>query len=252
MAAAKLSQTQSLRQELEIASAAIPDLEAALGEAVLSGDAEAIDAARQVLADARQRVADLRAALPLAEAKEEARKVEKADQKAIELRKRLQAELKALIKDALSYSIHTANQVSAFRRMVRQASVILGLLFHSRHPKLDGLTRALAPLSIHRLCSRELSRLGLPALSSDPLGGGLPAPGAGQQPEYYHAPSRMPSLEGDFRALAAAILAALPEPLGSPQVSSERADLPQVAATAESAPTASPEPATGIPAEEAA
>jgi hypothetical protein len=245
-------QALALRQQLEIAAAALAGLETALGEAVLSGDAEAIDAAREALATHKATIDGLKAALPIAEAKEEARKVEKADQKAIELRKRLQAELKALVKEALAYSIHTANQVSAFRRLVRQAGVILGLLFDSRHPKLEGLTRALAPLSIHRLCSRELSRLGLPAMSSEPLGAGLPAPGAMPQPEYFNAPSRMPSLEGDFRALAAAILQSLPEPLGSPQASPEQADLPQVAAPAESAPTASAEPATAIPAEETA
>jgi hypothetical protein len=212
---AKASHAQSLRLQLEIAGAAIGGLEAALGEAVLAGDAAVIAASREVLAEQRQHIEDLRAAPPLAEKAEAEALTVRQDKQAADRRRRLEAELKSLIRESILYSVHTTNQVSAFRRLVKQAAVILGLLFDSRHPKLEGLTRVLAATSLHRLCSRELSRLGLPAMSSEPLGSGLPAPGALPQPEYFNAPSRMPNLEGDIRALAAAILAALPEPQAS-------------------------------------
>jgi hypothetical protein len=244
---AKPSQAQILRQKLEIACAALAGFETALGEAVLSGDAEAIDAAREALAEHRQRVADLRAALPVAEKVETEKLAARHDKQAEELRRRSEVELKALVKEAMAYSIHTANQVSSFRRLVRQAGVILGLLFDSGHPKLEGLTRALQPITIHRLCEREMSRLGLPQPSSQPLGSGnLPAPGAKAQLEYYNAPSRIPDLAGDFRALAKTILAAFP----GPQASAEQADLPQVPAAAQRQLAGSAEPATAIPAEE--
>jgi hypothetical protein len=229
----KLSQAQALRQQLEALSASLPQLIEAQGRAVLSGDAEEIQAARQAVQETEAAIRDLKAALPIAAAAE-AEKLAGNRARIVERqRKRLELELKQLVKEALGITVHYANTVSAWLRLVRQAGHVRDQLFAIGHPNKEGWMRALAPLALHALAERELSRLGLPALSSEPLGMGLPAPGARPQPIYNHAPNLIPDLETTIRALAAAILQAVPGPRQEPQVSEEQADLPKVAEVAE-------------------
>jgi hypothetical protein len=203
------------------------------------------------LAEARAELASLEAALPLAEQAEAAALAETRAAIAEERRKRLERELRELVKHAMSFSVRYQNSASAFRRAAAAASRARGLLPDEIRRRGPGWENSLTAHHLQRACQDEMNRIGLvPAISE----GGTSAPGARHDRvdmQFANAPHRIPSLEASTKKFVAGLMAAV-TPTGTHEESKNETDLPQLASRSEPASSAFAEVPETIAAGEAA
>jgi uncharacterized protein (DUF849 family) len=123
---------------------------------------------------ARQRIEQLRALLPAVEKREQETLAETRARLAADQRRGLERALRQMTKEALSFSVHQTNAISAFRRLTRAGDAVARLLFdEQKHVGRGTLLTRLSPAGLRGVAEAELQRLGL----TPQLMGELPAPG---------------------------------------------------------------------------
>jgi hypothetical protein len=210
--------SQELQERLKEAERVAMSASVALGEALVLQLADGRDVSPEQAAvqEAGQIVDRLRLILP---------RIEAAEAEALERTRALLAqeqsravakELPQLVKHALAFSTAYQNAASAFKRMTKSGETIAARLPNARSTGTtqDRLALQLSPGALRKMCDDEINRLGLnpdgsKAVSSP--GTNLAAVGMGASSSPA---TRLPRLEDQIRALAAALLASLAAPEG--------------------------------------
>jgi hypothetical protein len=239
MSAPKITAAE-IRAQLAAAETALHHAKEALAQATYQALFAGADASpqEQDAVDAAQRQVDkLRAVLPIAEKSEAAALAATRAKLAEEQRKGLEKVFRDLVKHAIGVSVAAQNTRSAWLRLVRAGEEASRLLFdEQRQVGRGNLARRLGASELRRLCDQEINRLGL----LPDFQGGISAPGTNTalvDLNFKAKPQQLPSLEGEIKALIAALMRHAP--FAEPQESGKDPDLSQIAKAA-SGPSASP------------